>query len=122
MQAGQADLGFVAAFAALYGVAVFHWQVPGWTAGIYVVASVAALWLYAVDKQAAIKGRWRVPEATLLWVGLACGWPGAIVAQRLLRHKTRKTSFQALFAVTVALNVAGFVLLATPVGRRVLGW
>ncbi|MCM5678088.1 DUF1294 domain-containing protein [Schlegelella sp. S2-27] len=121
-QAGHADLGAVAAFALLYAVAVFQWQVPGWTVGIYIVASATALWLYAADKHAAMRGRWRVPEATLLWVGLACGWPGAIMAQRLLRHKTRKTSFQAAFAATVALNVAGFVLLATPAGRSVLGW
>lgn len=40
-------------------------------------------------------------------MGLLCGWPGGLLAQRLLRHKTVKTSFQLAYWCTVALNVAG---------------
>lgn len=32
------------------------------------------------------------------------GWPGAFLAQRLLRHKSSKTSFQVVFWTTVALH------------------
>jgi len=46
-----------------------------------------------------------------LLVGLVGGWPGAVVAQQLLRHKTKKLSFRTRFWVTVALNVIVFVLL-----------
>jgi uncharacterized membrane protein YsdA (DUF1294 family) len=45
----------------------------------------------------------------LLLLGLLCGWPGAVLAQKMLRHKTAKTSFQITFWATVVLNVAGFV-------------
>jgi uncharacterized membrane protein YsdA (DUF1294 family) len=66
---------------------------------------------YARDKSAARSGRWRTKESTLLMLGLLCGWPGALLAQYLLRHKTAKTGFQTMFWVTVVLNVAGFAAL-----------
>lgn len=77
-------------------------------AGWYVFASVVAFCLYALDKRAAVKGRWRTKEATLQTAALVGGWPGALVAQRLLHHKSRKTSFQVVFWLIVALHVAGW--------------
>jgi uncharacterized membrane protein YsdA (DUF1294 family) len=53
-------------------------------------------------------------------LGLIGGWPGAIVAQQLLRHKTSKRSFRIAFWVTVVLNIAVFVLLVSPRGRALL--
>ena len=53
-------------------------------------------------------------ESTLLAVGLFGGWPGAIVAQQLLRHKSSKVSFRLAFWATVVMNILGFILLATP--------
>ena len=58
----------------------------------------------SIDKSAALSGRLRTSEDTLLVVGLLGGWPGALIAQKLLRHKSRKGSFQLLFWGTVALN------------------
>jgi uncharacterized membrane protein YsdA (DUF1294 family) len=46
----------------------------------------------------------------LLALGLACGWPGAIIAQQVMRHKTLKMSFQVVFWVTVVVNVVAFVV------------
>lgn len=40
------------------------------------------------------RGRWRTPENTLHVAELLGGWPGALVAQQLFRHKTRKISYQ----------------------------
>jgi uncharacterized membrane protein YsdA (DUF1294 family) len=53
-------------------------------------------------------------------LGLACGWPGALLAQQLLRHKTAKGSFVATFWGTVVVNVAGFVALHSPWAARLL--
>jgi len=76
----------------------------------YVLASLACFAAYAVDKSAARSRQRRVPERTLLMLGLCCGWPGALVAQQALRHKTAKASFQVTFWMTVAVNIG------------VLGW
>jgi uncharacterized membrane protein YsdA (DUF1294 family) len=81
-------------------------DLPSAVAAVYVAASVTAFIIYWLDKSAALDGRRRTPEDTLLVLGLFGGWPGALVAQRLLRHKSRKTSFQALFWTTVGLNCA----------------
>jgi uncharacterized membrane protein YsdA (DUF1294 family) len=64
---------------------------------------------YALDKSAAVAGRWRVSEQSLLLLGLAGGWPGGLVAQQLLRHKSNKTSFRHAFWGTVVVNVTAFV-------------
>lgn len=82
---------------------------------LYAVASVACFIVYALDKSAARNGRRRTPERTLLLLGLAGGWPGALAAQRLLRHKSSKTSFLAKFWFTVLLNL-GLLLYALQAG------
>lgn len=70
----------------------------------YLAASVVLFLAYAADKSAAISGGWRVRENTLHLLALVGGWPGALVAQRLLRHKTRKRAFQRVFWVVTVLN------------------
>ena len=72
----------------------------------YACASILCFAAYARDKRAARTGRRRTPEQTLLLLGLACGWPGAFLAQRLLRHKSSKRAFQMKFWFTVVLNIA----------------
>ena len=78
---------------------------------LYIVASVAAFVAYGVDKSAAQRGRWRTPESTLHVLSLIGGWPGALVAQRVFRHKSRKQSFRAAFYFTAVLNCMALLLL-----------
>lgn len=75
---------------------------------------------YAKDKSAAEKGEWRVPEKTLHLLSLFFGWPGAMVAQERLRHKTKKVSFRIIFWLTVLLNIAVACMLHTPNGAKVV--
>lgn len=84
-----------------------------WLASFYGVASVACFIAYAIDKSAAQHRRRRISERTLLLLGLCCGWPGGLLAQRILRHKTVKTSFQIAFWCSVAANVAAVWWLCT---------
>lgn len=72
----------------------------------YLLMSGIAYAVYWMDKSAANASRQRVPELHLHLVGLLGGWPGALVAQQQFRHKTAKASFQAVFWITVALNLA----------------
>jgi uncharacterized membrane protein YsdA (DUF1294 family) len=88
-----------------------YWEVPAWYVWVYAAVSALCFVVYAADKYAAVNGRWRVSEATLLALGLIGGWPGAILAQQVLRHKTMKIGFIGPFWVTVLLNVVAFAAL-----------
>jgi uncharacterized membrane protein YsdA (DUF1294 family)/cold shock CspA family protein len=83
----------------------------------YLTASCGAYLVYFLDKVAALKGMRRTPESRLHLVSLIGGWPGAMLAQRNLRHKTQKRSFQTTYWTTVVLNVGGLILWQTPAGR-----
>jgi uncharacterized membrane protein YsdA (DUF1294 family) len=99
-------------FAALYAFALVYWSTPQLVGAAYLAASAACFIMYAIDKSAARAGRRRTPEKTLLLVGLACGWPGAALAQQWLRHKSSKRSFAIRFWATVAINAGAFAWLA----------
>ena len=104
----------IAAFAALIVVSSMIRDLPLWVVVLYAGMSAVTLVVYAIDKSAAANGRWRTSETTLLALGILGGWPGAVIGQQLLRHKTRKAHFQWVFWVTVAVNVAAFVALSWP--------
>lgn len=72
--------------------------------GLYLAGSAITFFAYAWDKWAATNNRWRTAESTLHLLGLLGGWPGAIYAQQMFRHKSRKRSFQVVFWGTVILN------------------
>ncbi|MDQ2988362.1 MAG: DUF1294 domain-containing protein [Pseudomonadota bacterium] len=101
-------------FAALYAFAMTRWGTPNMVGVAYLLASAACFIVYAIDKAAARAGRWRTSENMLLMLGLACGWPGAALAQQWMRHKSSKPSFRARFWATVAMNVGAFAYLASP--------
>lgn len=56
-----------------------------WLVGTNLLAIV----LTVSDKLRAKKGKWRVPEDTLLFVALLGGAVGEYITMRLIRHKTR---------------------------------
>lgn len=80
----------LAAFLALVVLVSVRWALPPWVPALYLGASVLSFATYASDKSAARSGRWRMPESTLLSLGLVGGWPGAIIAQQVLRHKRKR--------------------------------
>ena len=83
---------------------------------LYLAASGFTFLVYAKDKWAARKGHWRTKESTLYMLALLGGWPGALIAQQTLRHKSQKTEFRLVFWVTVVLNCGVYVWLFTPSG------
>jgi uncharacterized membrane protein YsdA (DUF1294 family) len=79
---------------------------------LYAGASCIAFLAYAVDKRAARRGLYRIPEFHLHLLSLAGGWPGAWLGQNLLRHKTQKRRFLRIFVAMVAINciIVGLLL------------
>ena len=104
----------VPAFAAFVLFCHLRWGLPNWLWGIYSAMSMATFIVYVLDKRAAKRGDWRVAENTLHGLSLACGWPGALLAQQTLRHKSAKPSFRRIYWATVAVNIAAFVAVFTP--------
>ena len=56
------------------------------------------------DKQRAIAGRRRIAEADLLGLALIGGSPGALLARRMFRHKTRKQPFSTWLFLILAIQ------------------
>ncbi len=79
---------------------------------IYGLMSLVCFVAYYRDKQFAIKGLQRTPEARLHLYELLGGWPGGFLAQRLIRHKNRKLGYQLTFwlIVLLHLSLAGLAL------------
>jgi uncharacterized membrane protein YsdA (DUF1294 family)/cold shock CspA family protein len=76
-------------------------HVIGWS---MLLMSMLAVLAYYADKQSAVRNARRTPEKSLHLLALAGGWPGALIAQQLFRHKNRKASFQTTFWATVVLH------------------
>lgn len=101
--------GFLAALTGAALAGKLPWLLPAY----YSAASTLTFIAYAFDKSAARRQQRRTRECTLHIFGLIGGWPGALAAQRVLRHKTRKKSFQLMFLLVVAANcglLSAFVL------------
>lgn len=65
--------------------------------------SVIAFLLYGIDKLKAKAKRWRIPEATLLGIGILGGAPGALLGMMAWRHKTRHWYFWAVNFIGLAV-------------------
>jgi uncharacterized membrane protein YsdA (DUF1294 family)/cold shock CspA family protein len=113
-QWGTASYFAIPAFLLVYALVATIWRVSNWVAALYLAASVVCFVVYVVDKSAAVAGRWRVSESTLIFLGLVGGWPGAIVAQQVSRHKSNKAAFRSVFWGSVVLNVLAFIALSSP--------
>ena len=119
-QWGGASLFAIPAFLVVLLGAHILCNPPRWSAAVYLGASIVTFFAYAIDKGAATSGGWRTQESTLHMLALAGGWPGALVAQQVLRHKSVKAEFRATFWGTVVINVVAFLVLASPMGHDLL--
>lgn len=72
---------------------------------IFLLFNVVTFCLFWWDKDAARNGGWRVSEASLLQFAFLGGSLGAVAAQRLLRHKTRKEPFRTYLMAILVLHV-----------------
>lgn len=83
-----------------------------WALAALVLVNLWTMLRFWEDKQRAQAGDRRIPEADLLGLALIGGSPGALLARRLFRHKTRKEPFSTQLFVIVALQAGAAIGLA----------
>ena len=77
--------------------------------GLYLGMSLITFCVFLLDKRASIKAQSRIRERTLFCLILCCGWPGALLAQQLIRHKSVKIRFIRLSWSLISLNLILFL-------------
>lgn len=101
-------------------ISIFNGKVPAIVGFAYILISLITILAYAKDKYSAQNNRWRTPDAILHFFSLIGGWPGALFAQKKLRHKTSKNEFITTYRITVFLNVGVLLVLYTEQGQNFL--
>lgn len=67
--------------------------------------------IFGIDKWKARKGKWRIPEDTLIWLSIVGGSVGALLGMYLFRHKTHKRKFNlGIPAILIAQAVLAWFL------------
>ncbi len=117
---GFVSIVFAVIFLIFVGISALSAKIPFHILALYIAASLLTFIMYALDKSAARSGERRTQESTLHVLSLVGGWPGALIAQQKLRHKSKKQSFRSLFWVTVLLNCGVFAWLFTSTGAATL--
>lgn len=82
----------------------------------FVSINIVTIWAYWIDKRAAIRGSWRVPEINLHTLEFLGGWSGALLAQRLFRHKIKKRSYQSMFWFILFMQAAAVYVILKYLG------
>lgn len=80
------------------------WPILVFLGYIFVISMVTFL-TFVTDKHYAVGGVWRTREKTLLILCVLGGTPGALLAMKQFRHKTRKVSFISKFVVIIIIQV-----------------
>jgi len=107
-------------FSVLIGIALFQQMLPYQMAVFYLIISGFTFIAYGLDKSAARKGKWRTKESTLQLMALIGGWPGALLAQRWLRHKSQKMSFRITLWLMIAVNNSVLLWFLSSKGQTLL--
>ena len=79
--------------------------------GSWGLINLIAFYMYWKDKRNARKGRWRIPENTLLGVAFIGGSLGALLGMYIFRHKTRHWKFKILVPLFLAIHIVILVIL-----------
>ena len=119
---GSAAPLFTLLFCAMLLTLYITGKAPVVLPALYIGLSVITFIVYAIDKSAAQNNRWRTQESTLHLLSLLGGWPGALYAQRRLRHKSVKQEFQSVFWLTIVVNCGALIwLISSERARQLLG-
>lgn len=79
------------------------------------IINAAGLLLMHIDKQKAIKNKWRIPEKVLISIAVLGGSIGCIMGMRLFRHKTKHLTFwlglPAILCLQILIGIVLYVKL-----------
>ncbi|MFI3165174.1 MAG: DUF1294 domain-containing protein [Bacillota bacterium] len=74
-----------------------------------IIMSIVAFFAMLIDKKRAIKGKWRIPEATLIGMAFFMGGIGEYMGMKTFRHKTKHIKFTIGVPLCIVVNVAVLV-------------
>ena len=74
------------------------------------VVSVGSVLITVLDKIAAKRHAWRIPERTLLILGALGGAPAMLITMLLIRHKTRHLKFMLGLPLLILIQCAAVIL------------
>ena len=75
------------------------------------IINAAGALLMHIDKQKAIKNKWRIPEKILLGIAVLGGSLGCIAGMKLFRHKTKHLRFSVGLPVILCLQIIFAIIL-----------
>jgi uncharacterized membrane protein YsdA (DUF1294 family) len=81
---------------------------------IYAVMSVVTFLCYWADKRRARAGAWRISEAMLHGCEVLGGWPGALLARHVLRHKSQKPQYRIVLWMIIGVHIAAWIWWLSP--------
>lgn len=73
-------------------------------AAYLIIINALGLLLMHTDKQKALRGRWRIPEKTLLGIALIGGSFGTYLGMEIFRHKTKHLKFAVGVPVMMGIH------------------
>ena len=75
-----------------------------------VIINIFTFFIMWLDKRKAKKGKWRIPENTLLLFAVIGGSIGGIAGMYTFRHKTQKAKFVMGFPVVLICQILIIIL------------
>lgn len=75
------------------------------------IIALFAVVMTVIDKISAKKGAWRIPEATLMLIGLAGGALPMLLTMKAIRHKTLHKKFMIGLPLEIALHIALIIVI-----------
>lgn len=72
----------------------------------WIIISTVSVIITIKDKKAAIKHKWRIPEATLMLFGFFGGAEAMLLTMKIIRHKTKHLKFMLGLPAEIILHIA----------------
>lgn len=75
----------------------------------FVAVSTLSVFMTVKDKIAAKNHSWRVPEATLMLLGIFGGAEAMYLTMKIIRHKTKHPKFMIGLPAEIILHIAAII-------------